>query len=284
MKFPEQSWPWLFLLVIFPPWAAMANQLDWDAFVTYGDFESMKKAHETEFFRERLEGLEGECAPNFELRQAGFLTVAIDGGAGSGKTSAARALAEVLHFAFVSTGEHYRILTRLFLEKKLSPNRLNELEKVLKNLHPTTIFTGNGGHLSLDGRVIDGAELRSPEINRAISDYAALPCVRKLLHDYERNLPQIALTAGFSGLVVEGRDTTSVVFPDADLRVYLEVSLEERVRRRAREGVEDDVADRDRRDESQMELAEGVWHMECTDLTLDQVVTLLRERLEEMAK
>jgi cytidylate kinase len=277
----KKPWPGLLLsafLLFSAPFLAVAAGPGGDAIVTYGDFEDLRRAHEMEMHREQLERAAGTREPPLPPWRAGFTTVAIDGAAGSGKTSTARALAEKLGFAFASTGEHYRLLTRLFLEKKIPPKEREAIGERLKELHPTTIFVDHGAHLSLDGRVLE-EELRRPEINFAVSDYAAIPELREFLHRYQKELPRAARAAGFRGLVVEGRDTASAVFPDADLRVRLAVDGEERARRRAREGVRDDVAGRDRRDERQMRGAEGVWELECTDLSLEEVVELLCLRI-----
>ncbi|MDR3316956.1 MAG: (d)CMP kinase [Puniceicoccales bacterium] len=270
------------IALIFLAGTCLRGEVDWDLCVVHGDYDSLRRQQDEETWMAWAKEAAAAVEGYYPLERENFQVIAIDGGAGSGKTTTARALAERCGFAFVSTGEHYRLLTHFFLKENISARLSDAVEKRLRSLRPTTIFQGNRAHLSLDGRLVSDRELRRPEINDAVPDYAAIPAVRKFLHAYERELPLAALSAGFRGIVAEGRDVTGTVFPDAILRVCLMADLDERARRRAREGVRDDVADRDRRDSEQMQLPEGIWCIDSTHLSLEEVVELLRQRLEDL--
>ncbi|MDR2576692.1 MAG: (d)CMP kinase [Puniceicoccales bacterium] len=256
--------------------------INWDLCVPYESYEVMERQRAKEFLEMQLNGAKnGENFLGQWLRRENFIIVAIDGGAGSGKTTTARMLAERCNFAFVSTGEHYRILTQLFLRKNIAAGDRSALINLLSQLRPTTLFHGCYAHFSLDGNVITPEELRRQEINFSIPDYAAIPEVRAFLREYNRQLPFAVLSAGFRGMVIEGRDIGSAVFPEAQVRAYLFVDTKERVRRRALEGICDDVEGRDRRDEGQMRMAQDVWLIDGTNLSAEDVVQLLQARLKE---
>src|SRR5690606_25616381 len=120
------------------------------------------------------------------------------------------------------------------------------------------------------------AEIRTPEVNAAVSHFAAIPELRAALLAYQRGQADVGRAHGFRGLVMEGRDIGSVIFPDADFRFFLHADPEERARRRAREGQTDAVAERDRLDATRktapLAMPEGATDIDSTHLTLDEVV------------
>ncbi|MDR3117286.1 MAG: (d)CMP kinase [Puniceicoccales bacterium] len=267
------SWPTLFfplvLVALAIPFPVRGD------FVFYENFKAMKDVQESEALRAAL-----ERPANCDA----FVTVAIDGGAGSGKTSTARELARRHGFAFVSTGEHYRVLAYLLERLGVQPGDGPAIARAIAPLRPGTVFVGNQGHLSLDGRIFSEGELRSPAVNRSVARYAQLPELRRFLQDYQRTLPRVARSANFPGLVLEGRDMTSVVFPDASLRYFLTVDAEERVRRRREEGICDDVAGRDAQDRERLVCLDGVSPIDGTGRTLEEVVALLSRDVEELLR
>jgi cytidylate kinase len=157
--------------------------------------------------------------------------VAIDGPAGAGKSTVARAVAERLGFAHLDTGAMYRALTVAALSGLLDPADSDQLAEVVASLDISLA----DGTVWLGGRDIS-AELRAPEVTRAVSGIAAQPAVRAALVPLQRRL------ADRTDVVVEGRDIGTVVFPDADVKVYLTAAPTERARRRVRQlGLDDDA-------------------------------------------
>jgi cytidylate kinase len=127
--------------------------------------------------------------------------------------------------------------------------------------------------MEISGRVIDPEAIRSPAVNAEVAHFAAIPEVRAALLDYQRGQVATGRRHGFRGLVMEGRDIGSKIFPDADFRFFLFADPVERARRREQEGRHDQVAKRDTLDQQRLvESAQGAELIDSTYLTLDQVV------------
>ena len=210
-----------------------------------------------------------------------FLIVAIDGGAASGKSSTSRALSERFNFLHVDTGSYYRAITAELLRQGLRPDQADAVKALLPSLHFGTQVDGRAARMELGGRVVPEAEIRGPEVTAAVSHFAAIAEVRAALLAYQRNQAEVARTHGFRGMVMEGRDIGSVIFPNADLRFFLHADVEARARRRELEGRADAVAERDRLDATRktapLVLASGAIDIDSTYLNLAQVVDKLAE-------
>jgi CMP/dCMP kinase len=208
-----------------------------------------------------------------------LLIVAIDGGAASGKSSTARALSERFHFLHVDTGSYYRAITAELLHQGVQAQDAEAAAAAAGSLGFGTRVEGRHARMEIGGRVVSEAELRSPEVNAAVSHFAALPAVRRALLSYQRQQADVARQHGFRGLVMEGRDIGSVIFPEADFRFFLHADPAERARRRAREGQQDSIAERDRMDStrkaSPLACPPGATDIDSTHLTLEQVVDRL---------
>ena len=206
--------------------------------------------------------------PNFTL-------IAIDGGAASGKSSSSRILADRFNLLHVDTGSFYRHLTAELLARQVPANNLGALEKALPALKFSTALNGRSAQMLVDGRPA-GDEIRGAEVNAHVSHYAAIPVVRQTLLAYQRGQVAVAKAHGFRGLVMEGRDIGSVIFPNADFRFFLHADPAERAKRRAAEGRQDSVAERDRLDSSRktspLTCPPGAIDIDSTQLNLDQVV------------
>jgi len=212
-----------------------------------------------------------------------FLIVAIDGGAASGKSSTSRALSERFNFMHVDTGSFYRAVTFKLLEAGVSPDDEAAVAEALAHLHPSTRIEGRSARMEIDGWV-PGEEIRSAPVNENVSRFAALPVVRRFLLDYQRGQAEVARANGFRGLVMEGRDIGSVIFPDADLRIFLDASPEARARRRAAEGQADQIHERDRLDRQRktapLHCPPGAIRVDTTEMTLEQVVDHIANLVE----
>ncbi|CAI8341388.1 MAG: Cytidylate kinase [Opitutia bacterium UBA7350] len=177
-----------------------------------------------------------------------FIIVAIDGGAATGKSSTARALSERLGFMHVNTGAHYRTLTYALLEAGTDPTRPDQISKQLQTLEVETCLIDLSAQLAVNGKVLNENATRSNEVNAAVSIIAAQPKVRNFLFKYQRDQAELARNKNFPGLVMEGRDIGSVIFPDADFSFFLHADAKTRAMRRAKEGLKDSIAERDQID------------------------------------
>ena len=215
------------------------------------------------------------------------LVVAVDGPSGSGKSSVSRAAATRLGVGYLDTGAMYRAVTWWCLEEGVD---LDDRDAVAQAARDIPLVMGTEpAHASVQvgGREIEEA-IRTTRVSEAVSKVATNTLVRPVLQQLQRELiDDIATRTG--GVVAEGRDITTVVAPDADVRVLLTASVEARLRRRSRElhGGDDAAAvaaTRDqivRRDEDDstvsdfMEAADGVTLLDTSDLDFDQSVDAL---------
>lgn len=160
--------------------------------------------------------------------------ITIDGPAGSGKSTTAREVARRLGFRHLDSGALYRALTYAILETGLPSARWDALTDERLDAIPIRLDAAPEGFaILLDDRPLDG-ELRTPRVTENVSRLAPLPAVRNRLLSLQRE------AASLGGLVADGRDMGSVVFPDADVKVFLVADLEERARRRLLEQRESD--------------------------------------------
>jgi len=206
----------------------------------------------------------------------GGILVAIDGPAGSGKSSVARAVAERLGVFNLNTGAAYRAAALLALRESVD---LADGEG-LAGLARRVDLDPEGA--SIDGGRVGEGELRSPEVSAAASKVSAHPSLREVLLPVQRAAAEKARAKG--GAVVEGRDIGTVVLPDAELKVYLSAAPEERARRRAyqtgREGeldrIKAAIARRDRQDSerevSPLRPAPEAVVLDTTSLSLEEVI------------
>ena len=159
--------------------------------------------------------------------------VAIDGPAGAGKSTVAREIAERLDLKYLDTGSMYRAITLKVVREEID---LNNTEALKSTLGSTSIRLGDHKEVYLDGEDVT-EEIRKPYVNEMVSPVSALSAVRRHLVALQQ---QIASET--DGIIMEGRDTTSVVLPDADYKFYLDASLEERARRRNLEELQKGIA------------------------------------------
>ena len=210
------------------------------------------------------------------MRHSPFITVAIDGGAASGKSSSSRTLSERFDLLHVDTGSFYRAITAEFLRRNVAATDLPAVKAVIAGLRLGTRVNGRSATMEVGGRVVPEAEIRRREVNDHVSHFAAIPEVRTALLAYQRGQAGVARAQGFRGLVMEGRDIGSVIFPDATFRFFLHADPQERVRRRAREGGDDSIVERDRLDSSRqtapLACPPGAVSIDTTFLTLPEVV------------
>lgn len=226
----------------------------------------------------------GKTFPHFfralEALRTRFVRVSVDGGAASGKSSTSRRLAQLHGLLHVDTGAHYRSLTRALLTAGADAGDPASVQAALGRLRiGSRIVVRQGARssaLTLGGALPDDADLRTPEVNAAVSKVAALPAVRAFLLEYQRSQVRLAAEQGFAGVVMEGRDIGSVVLPDAEVRVFLEADADARARRRAAEGQADQVTQRDHLDATRktapLICPAGAYRLDNTHKSLEAVV------------
>ena len=203
------------------------------------------------------------------------MIVAIDGPAGAGKSTVARRLAERLGFRYLDTGAMYRAVTWLALARGVPLEDEAALEALAEG-HPVTF---DGLRVFVDGREVTD-EIREPDIDRAVPVVARQQAVRAVMRERQREL------ALEGDAVIEGRDIGRVVVPQAPVKVYLVAEARERARRRlaerpglAPDELATDIRLRDESDRAQMEPAADAERIDTTDLSIDEVVSRIEERV-----
>jgi cytidylate kinase len=205
--------------------------------------------------------------------------VAVDGPSGSGKSTVSRRLATAVDGVYLDTGAMYRAVTWAVLQAGAD---LADPEAITKIAIETELSIGTdplAPHFAANGVPVDAA-IRGPEVTAAVSAVAAVPAVRKHLVTLQQ-----AIIAGEPRIIVEGRDISSVVAPDADLKVYLTASAAARAQRRSAEDATDvkateaDLARRDRLDSSRavdpLRQASDAVEVDTTGMGIDDVVAYL---------
>ena len=154
------------------------------------------------------------------------VVVAVDGPAGTGKSSVSRGLARALQARYLDTGAMYRIVTLAVLRAGVDPAALAAVEAVAAGAQLSVGHDPDEDRSYLDGQDVS-SEIRGDEVTKAVSAVSSVPAVRTRLVDLQRTL-----ASGPGNVVVEGRDIGTVVLPDADVKVFLTASAETRARRR----------------------------------------------------
>ncbi len=208
------------------------------------------------------------------------MVIAIDGPAGSGKSTVSKGVAKRLGFVYIDTGAMYRTLTLKALENKLNLLSSKDLvamaqktEIMIKNIEGSI-------HIFMDGQDVS-EKIRTPEVTRNIFHIADDPAVRKIMVKLQRHM------ASKSDSVLEGRDITSVVFPDADYKFFVDASFDERAKRRYEEFksknidisldmVRKDLSERDYKDKNRpvgaLKIVPDANYLDTTNLSVDQVI------------
>ena len=221
-----------------------------------------------------------------------MISVAIDGPAGAGKSSIARAAAAQLGFIYVDTGALYRSIGLFVLQKKIDFAQKNDIIALLGQINVNLTFVDGEQRVLLCGEDVS-EEIRSPEVSMAASAVSAIPEVRSFLFGLQKDM------AKHNNVVMDGRDIGTVVLPDAQVKIFLTASPEVRAKRRCLEleqkgervSYEDVLADIRQRDYNDthreiapLKQAEDAVLVDTSELTLEESVQtltgLIRSRLE----
>ncbi len=209
--------------------------------------------------------------------------IAIDGPAGAGKTTTAREVARRLGFLHLDTGAMYRALALKVLRSHCPLDDLAGIARIAGDTDIWLQHEDGGQRVLLDGADVT-SELRSAEVTRAVTPVCEVPEVRDRMVHLQRQLGRNG------GVVIEGRDIGTVVFPDAELKIFLTADLEERARRRLRDlqsagqkadlqAVTEDIRQRDQRDEgrehSPLKRAANSVILDTTRMTFEEQVEII---------
>ncbi|WP_101946657.1 (d)CMP kinase [Mycobacterium sp. 3519A] len=220
------------------------------------------------------------------------LVIAVDGPAGTGKSSVSRGLARSLDARYLDTGAMYRIVTLAVLRAGVDLQNVDAIGATAATVDLSVGYDPDEDRSYLAGEDVS-AEIRGDEVTKAVSAVSAVPAVRARLVDLQREL-----AAGQGSVVVEGRDIGTVVLPDADIKIFLTASAEERARRRNDQnvtaGLPDDyeavLADVKRRDHldstrpvSPLRAADDAVVVDTSDMNESEVVAHLLDLVNQHA-
>jgi CMP/dCMP kinase len=208
------------------------------------------------------------------------IVIAIDGTSASGKSSTARLVARTMGFVYVDTGAMYRTLAWHCLQKKIDADEARAVAGLCRHWKTTLVCIDQQVRLLVEGYYPEN-EIRSAETSAVVAKVASVPQVRAWMKKKQRECLK------FGSLVMEGRDIGSNVFPETEFKFYLDASLNERAKRRAAEGVTENLAERDQRDSQRaaapLMIPLGALVIDNSQRTLDEtcalIVDAVRQRL-----
>jgi len=220
-----------------------------------------------------------------------FIAVAIDGPAGAGKSSVAKAVSAKLGYIYADTGALYRAVGLYAVNKGVDTKDAEAVSKMIEKdtININIAFSDGVQHVILNGEDVNG-KIRTPEISMAASNVSAVPKVRQFLFDLQRDL------ATKNNIIMDGRDIGTVVLPNAQVKIFLTASAEERANRRSKEllakGMEvnyneilEDIKKRDDQDMNRpiapLKAAEDAVIIDSSDMSFDEVVAKLISVINE---
>ena len=222
-----------------------------------------------------------------------YVSVAVDGPAGSGKSTITKMVAKSLGFNYVDTGAMYRALTFNFLSNGLDELEEEKIKELLSKTDFKVEYVDGVQYVYVNDEEVSD-KIRTAEVSKFTSLFAKSPAVRDFLIDTQRNL------ANTNNIIMDGRDIASVVLPNADVKIFLTASVEERARRRVldfeRQGIEnvdfekvkEDIKARDWQDENRdiapLVKVDSATLLDTTSLTIDEVVEKMAELVKSVEK
>lgn len=220
-----------------------------------------------------------------------YVSVAVDGPAGSGKSTITKMVAKSLGFNYVDTGAMYRALTYNFLANGLDELEEEKIKGLLSETEFKVEYVDGVQYVYVNNEEVSD-KIRTAEVSKFTSLFAKSPAVRDFLIDTQRNL------ANTNNIIMDGRDIASVVLPNADVKIFLTASVEERARRRMldfeRQGianvdfekVKEDIKARDWQDENRdiapLVKVDSAILLDTTSITIDEVVVKMTELVKSV--
>lgn len=218
------------------------------------------------------------------------LIVAIDGPAGSGKSTSAKIVAQKLGYLYIDTGAMYRAVTFLAIKKNLASQ--DEVIEMTKDSDIKLEFVNGVTKVYVNNEDIT-EEIRSPIVNSRVSEISKIEEVRKILVEKQRKMAE-----DNNGVVMEGRDIGTVVFPGAEVKIFMTASLDERAKRRLKEyyekgisisleEVKKNIESRDEidsgRDVSPLTIAEGAVEVNTSEVSIEEQVNIIMSEIKKAA-
>ena len=215
--------------------------------------------------------------------------IAIDGPAGAGKSTIAKRVSAELSFIYVDTGAMYRAIALYLLKNAIQPEDLDSVKHALGEIEIAIRYVGGEQHVLLNGEDVS-KEIRSKEVTAIVSQISSIIPVREKMVEVQRKL------ATGKNVIVEGRDIGTVVFPNADLKIYLDASEEIRAKRRYKENMEnginttyeevlENVKLRDYNDKNKkvgaLKKAEDAVVIDSSKMTIDEVVEKIKKLIKQ---
>lgn len=216
------------------------------------------------------------------------INVAIDGPAGAGKSSIAKAVAKSTGYIYADTGALYRSVAYYTINKGISPSDKASVVSILDGLEIKLEYIDGQQRVIVAGEDVSD-KIRTPEVSMGASVVSAIPEVREFLFDLQKKI------ASENNIIMDGRDIGTVVLPDAQLKIFLTASAEERARRRFAElketegitfeNILEDIIKRDENDinrtVSPLKQADDAILVDTTKMTIDEVIALLEKMIRE---
>jgi cytidylate kinase len=213
------------------------------------------------------------------------VVIAIDGTSASGKSTNSKLVAKALNFVHVDTGAMYRTLAWYCLKQRVDVQDAKAVTTLCRKWKTVLKCSNGNAYLAVDG-YYPVKEIRTAEVSAAVAHVAAIPKVRDWMKRTQRDCIK------FGSLVMEGRDIGTNVFPETDFKYYLDAKLEERSRRRAADGIHENLAARDQRDSQRavapLMIALGAKVINNSQMTSEQTSTMIladfKKRVAEREK
>ena len=218
------------------------------------------------------------------------MQIAIDGPAGAGKSTVAKAIAKKLHINYMDTGAMYRAVAYGLLQKGVNLKDAAMVAKELKEIDLKVIYVNEEQRVMINGEDVT-PYIRTPEVSMGASDVGAVPEVRIKLVEIQRK------TAAEYDVVMDGRDIGTYVLPDTKAKFYITASSKERALRRSRDliaagmkvdldALEQEIIARDKQDSERefapLRCAEDAVYLDTSDMSIEQVIGAVCERIEEI--
>lgn len=215
--------------------------------------------------------------------------VAIDGPAGTGKGTVTKIVSEKLNLIYIDTGAMYRAVCLKALKNNIEPEEIEKIEKILKDISIKLNRKDGRQQILLDGEDVT-EEIRTPKVDSYVAKFAAIKQVREKMTPLQREM------RSEGNIIMEGRDIGTVVFPEADVKIYLDATVEERANRRYKQNIEKGIncnyeevlqAIKERhilettREIAPLKQAEDAIYLDTTELSIEEVVQKVIEIINE---